>query len=272
MINIVGQNKLINKLSSYNLDTFPHSSLLVGEEGCGKHTMSKYISEEILKLPLIDISDNISYETIDNIYRTSNPTVYFIDLNNITEKDQNSLLKFVEEPLKSIFIILSCENLNLVLNTIINRCMIFELDEYRKKDLATFLPSNIDNKDLILNVIKTPGKIINTNLYNLSGLFDLCDKIVDKLQLASYVNTLSISSKLNYKDNYDKYDLNIFFDTLLYKLYLKYLNDNNKLIYDMYLLTIDYRKRLIDKRLNKEVFVQNYLTNLWKLSRSQIAL
>ena len=272
MFDIVGQDNLIKKLNNYTLDTFPHSIILSGEEGSGKHMISNYISENILKLPLIDISDKISYETIDNIYRNPNPTIYFINTSSLVEKEQNSLLKFIEEPFKSIFIIIACENLNILLNTVLNRCVVFELEEYRKEDLKKFIPSNLENKDLILNVVKTPGKLINTNIYNLTGLFDLCDKIIEKLGLASYANTLSISDKLNYKDNYDKYDLNIFFDTLLYKLYLKYKEENNSLLLDMYLLTVDYRKKLVDKRLNKEILIQNYLTNLWKLHKSKVSL
>ena len=37
---IRGQSNLINKIDSLNLSTFPHSLLLLGEQGCGKHLIS----------------------------------------------------------------------------------------------------------------------------------------------------------------------------------------------------------------------------------------
>ena len=49
-----------------------------------------------------------------------------------------------------------------------------------------------------------------------------------------------------------------------YKEYL--LNGNNK-CYENYLYTIESRKKLSDKRLNKELFMVNFITKLWKGSK-----
>ena len=263
---MIGQKNLLNKLSQYNIDTFPRSILLCGEEGSGKHTISKYISENIIKFNLLDITSNISDEYIDMIYRNPNPAVYLIDLTKITEKEQNVLLKFVEEPLNNSFIILLTESKNNVLNTILNRCMLFEMDNYTKDELREFI-TNKENEDLILSLIRTPGKIINNDLSGLNALCELVDKIVEKLSNANYANTLTIADKINYKDEYNKFDINILFDTLAYKLNKAYINTNNKNIFNMYLLTINERKKLLDKRLNKNLFMQNYLSKLWKTSR-----
>ena len=105
---IIGQKKLITKLDSFNLDTFPHSTLFIGEKGSGKHTIINYISENIINLPIVDISETISYDYIDLIYRNPNPFIYLVDINKMTEKEQNILLKFVEEPLKNAYIMLLC--------------------------------------------------------------------------------------------------------------------------------------------------------------------
>ena len=262
---MIGQKKLLNKLNSYTIDSFPHSSLIIGEEGSGKHLICSYI-KDFLNLPLLDITENISDEYINTIYRNPNPTIYMVDLEKMTEKEQNILLKFIEEPLKTAFIILLCENRNALLDTVYNRCVIFEMDLYTKDELSNFISSSED-KDLILAVLRTPGKILNTNLSNIRSIYDICDKMVDKLSIANFSNTLTIKDKINYKDEYNKFDINIFFDMLIYNLYNKYLLENNIKIYRMYLLTVESRKRLIDKRINKEIFVQNFLTKLWKESR-----
>ena len=107
---MIGQSKLLNKLNNFTVDSFPRSIILLGERGCGKHTIVKYIQENIIKFPVMDVTQNISNEYIDNIYRNPNPAIYVIDLNEFTEKEQNVLLKFVEEPLLNSFIILLAES------------------------------------------------------------------------------------------------------------------------------------------------------------------
>lgn len=263
---MVGQKKLLAKINSYTVDTFPRSLLLVGEKGCGKHTLVKYISENIVRFPILDATENISDEYIDAIYRNPNPCIYLIDLNEFTEKEQNILLKFVEEPLLNSFIILLSETKSNILSTILNRCMVLEFEQYSNEELSGFMESGADI-NLISNVLHTPGKIINTNVNNLLAMQDVCEKITTKLSVANFSNALTIGSKINYKDEYDKFDIEIFFDMLSFTMFNAYLKSNDVKVYKLYLTTLKYRKKLIDKRINKEYFMQNFLTNLWKESR-----
>lgn len=264
---MVGQKVLLNKLNNYNINTFPRSVILIGEEGSGKHLISEYIKDNILKLPLLDITQNISNEYIDEIYRNPKPVIYLIDVNDMTEKEQNILLKFIEEPLKNAFIILLVDNKNNLLNTVYNRCISFELDFYTKEELNTFLEDKT-NAELILNVLRTPGKILNNNLNNITEIYDICSKIISKLNVATYANTLTISNKINFKDEYNKFDLDIFLDTLIYCLLTKYKEEDNSMYLKMYLLAIENRKKLIDKRINRQHFMDNFLTQLWKVVRN----
>jgi len=266
MNKILGQDNLLNKLNNYDLNNFPRSLLLVGDRGSGKHLISNYIKENILNLPLIDITEIISSEVIDNIYINPNPSIYLINLSDITEKSQNILLKFIEEPLSNAYIILLCESKLNVLNTILNRCVTIELELYTKDILSNFI-SNNENKELILNVLKTPGDIINSNLSNIEELYDLCIKICDKINSANILNSLSICDKINYKDEYSKFDLNLFLDVLAYSLN-KYYKETLCLKYlNMYLILIENRKKLIDKRINKRLFMESLIIKLWKGSR-----
>lgn len=262
---IIGQTKILNILHKYTLDTFPKSLLLIGDKGAGKHTLVKYVSDEILKLPLEDITENLNNEYINEIYRRSNPYIYLIDFSNISEKEQNIILKFIEEPLKNSYIIMIAESTFNLLNTIINRCFMLCLDKYTEEELNQIIAKyelQIEYKDLVLKIIKTPGQLINLNLKNILLLYELCEKIIDKIQLANYANTLSISNKINYKDNYDKFDIYLFFDMLIYMSFNKFLIDKDIKYFNMYLTTIEYRKKLIDKRINKEYLVQNFLSNI----------
>lgn len=266
---MVGQTQLLNKLNKYTIDTYPHSSIFLGERGSGKHLIVNYLKDNILKLPLVDITGNISDEYIKRIYINPNPSIYLIDTSHMMEKEQNILLKFLEEPLKTAFVILLCENKVNLLDTIKNRAVLFEMDLYTKEELSSFVSSK-ENVDLITSIIRTPGKIINTNDSNIKDMYDVCLKIVDKIEIANFSNTLTIVNKINYKDQFDKFDIFIFLDMLAYLLFQNYLKTNNKIKYDMYKLTVDSKKCLIDDRINKELFMYNFLTKLWKESRKKI--
>lgn len=262
---IVGQKKLLARLNTYTVDTFPRSVLFVGEKGAGKHLIASYVQKEIIKFPLIDLTTTISDEVIDNIYRNPNPAVYLIDMSEMMEREQNILLKFIEEPLNNAFIILLCESKNFVLNTVVNRCVIFELEKYSREELETFVEDK--DKNLMLQLLRTPGQILNTNISNISEILNVCEKIATKMNAANYSNALSICDKINYKDEYDKFDLILFMDCLNFTLFSNYQTTNNKNIYEMYCVTRDKRKKLLDKRLNKQSFMYNLISKLWQIAR-----
>ena len=75
---MIGQEKLINQIDKLTLDTFPHSTMLVGDLGSGKHTICDYITNKF-GLPKFDITDKISQETIEEIYTKVEPIFYIID-------------------------------------------------------------------------------------------------------------------------------------------------------------------------------------------------
>lgn len=264
---MVGQKKLLEQLDKYTIDSFPRSTLIIGEKGCGKHMITKYISDVIINLPLIDITELLSDEYIDQIHRNPNPSIYLIDLTIITEKAQNTILKFVEEPPANAFIIILAEYRNLVLNTVLNRCIIFEFERYSSEELKTFMDSDT-HADIIISILRTPGKIKTTNLKVFDEAKELALKMIHKVDQASYANTLSISNKINYKDEYDKVDIDTFFDLLCFLMLDEYKKSNNKKILSMYKLTGEHRKSLLDKRINKKLLFENYLSDLWMLARS----
>lgn len=259
---MIGQTNVINKINQYTLEQFPHSTLLLGEEGSGKHTLANYIAN-YFGLDLIDITENVLEEDVNNYYTTSNPNFLLINLNLITEKEQNKLLKLVEEPPLNCYLILLSNCRNLVLNTLIYRCNIIELEEYSRDELQQFTSIDIDE-----NIFKTPGQVINFNFNTLEATQELADKIINKLQSANYPNTLDIAQKFNYKDEYDKLDLKVFINILLNKLDKAYSATKNKLYKNYYLLTIDFVKKLVNTRLNVQLLFENYLTKMWKESRN----
>ena len=135
---MVGQDKLVAKLKSYSLTTLPHTIMLLGDSGCGKHTLVKELAE-YLGLDVIDISNTISLDAILEINSRPIPTIYTIDCSLITERHQNIILKFLEEPSQYAYIFLLCTSKSMLLPTIINRCMIYEFEPYTRDVLSQFL-------------------------------------------------------------------------------------------------------------------------------------
>ena len=106
-----------------------------------------------------------------------------------------------------------------------------------------------------------------TNFDSFAEALELADKVIKKINIASYPNTLSIASKVNYKDEYDKINVETMFDLLCFTMLSEYKHTHDINILKMYQLTAEHRKSLLDKRLNKQLHFENYLSKLWQLSR-----
>ena len=279
---MIGQDKLIAKLKSYTITTLPHSILLCGEVGCGKHTLAKELAE-YFNLDLIDISEIISLDTINEIATKPIPAMYLIDCSVLTDRHQNIILKFLEEPSSYAYLVLLCANKSMILQTVSNRCVSFEFEPYSRSTLAKFLDKDFDfdpfssdsttpfttneESSHILDVCTTPGQVLSIHSGDLTKLEELCETIITKMHKANYSNTLSITQKINLKDEFDKFDLQVFFNVLLQTL-LRLINENySNELFEMYNFISGFKKRLRDSRLNKEFFIENFLTNLWEFVR-----
>lgn len=258
---LIGQEKLIARINKLNLDTFPHSLLLVGSKGSGKHTLCNYISGH-LELNIIDITDNISLDTINEITLKPEPAIYLINGSLLSEKKENTLLKFVEEPLKNSFVIILCEFEEQLLPTIRNRCQIWKMEFYTQEQLANFTQD-----PWLLEIANTPGMIKKLqDKDNLVNLVKLVNTIIDKISNANYANTLTIIDKIAFDNEPDKYDLDTFVDFMMHNIRERIKRnegDYNKLM-NIYCLTDKlYNARYIP-HINMKYELFNYLTQLKK--------
>lgn len=263
MMGIVGQDKLIDFIESNNISTIPRTILLEGESGSGKHTVCEFIAETY-KLQLEDISDNLSYEKIEQINLTVEPRLYMIDSSNISVKNENAILKFLEEPLKNALIIVLTENKYSLLDTIRNRCYVITLEKYSPDILRTFITKPVDI-NMFLKVCRTPGDIISLQEHSLEKIIDLCNKIFNSIDKATFANTLSLSDKMAFKNEKDKFNFKLFFKILTIVAYQRVLDNKNNSISE-YQLTNEYWNRLNTKNIDKKMLFENYLLRL-KTSR-----
>ena len=102
---IIGQQKLLSKIDSYFATMrLPKTMMFIGPSGCGKHTIAKYIAEKF-ELDYNEINENVTAAELDDYLHSTISTLYVIDLNKFTEKQQNQFLRWAEEPSKSVYIL-----------------------------------------------------------------------------------------------------------------------------------------------------------------------
>ena len=263
---IIGQEKLCSKIDNMSLDTFPRTLLLIGPSGSGKHLMCNYIADT-LNIDVLDITDKLELSLINELYQKVEPHLYLIDVNRISVKEENLILKFLEEPLKNSYIVLIALTENGILPTVLNRCQVWRLSPYSKETLKTFA-EDIDS--LVLSIAETPGQIIQLRGTNFTDAVSLADKIITKIAVASAYNTLTISDKIGFKGEMNKIDAKLFINLLMSRLveFCK-SNDDVRLFY-AYALTKEMRESCNVNNVDTKAVFEKYLLDLRKLMRGEV--
>ena len=256
---MVGQLDLVAQISSYTPTTFPHSILLLGERGCGKHTLIEEICK-MYELEFVDITDSICLDTITQASVNLVPTLYLIDLDKITERQQNIILKFLEEPSDNAYIALISTVRSLILDTVYNRCVTFEFKPYHSEELSTFIPKDLD-ASLALRYCHTPGQIKELKADDLNKLVELCDKIVAVIDKANYSNLFNLVESIK------EFDVYLFYSVLLDTIQSKYIKVNDNKLLKLYNIVEDSLHKLMDSRYDVECLLISLVTELWEASR-----
>lgn len=263
MRNIIGQTKIISMIDK--LEQAPKTVLLLGPKGCGKHLLVNYLAEKY-NLASIELTSSVSAEELEDYSHSTIDTLYLIDLGSFTEKQQNVLLKFIEEPTKSVYIALIANSEAGILPTILNRCMKLKFEPYSKRDVELILNRPVN--DLAFQIFQTPGKLLNLTDTALADLIRVGTEVVSQISSKSYGQALSISTKINYKDLYSKLDFILFFDTVAYLALEDYKNTGNKKSFDIFIITNKFKQYTNHSGLIKEALMLNYLTTLWEATRT----
>lgn len=252
------QNKLIDKINNLiESKNLPKTIMLEGGFGCGKRTLAQEIANK-LDFEFLDITGNLNLETIENITLSVTPRVYYIDGTKITVKEQNIILKFLEEPLKTSYIILACENRNSLLNTVINRCVVFEFETYTKEQLKTFLEDGMNPN--VLYYADTPGRVKQFASHDVDGMATLSTKILTQVKDANYSNILKIPNNINFSDKSELFD----FDTFTYILIFVAceLYKRQQIPFKVFEVTSQFYKDCSILRINKLHLFEHYLISL----------
>ena len=267
MTSFIGQSELINRLNSYTINNFPKVSLFSAPKGYGKHQLIKYLQDKF-NFNLIELTDKLSSEIINDLYLIQQNSFVIINLDNYTERDQNVLLKFLEDSPSCCYIILLSSDLTSVLETVLNRSQLFKFQDYLDSELQLIINkySNQAIPDYLVDFTKSPGQLL-TLLQNNQylDLETLCTKIVTQSKKANLGNMLSINSKLNYAEEYNKFDPILFLQVLAKTASNKWIVEKDEFSNLVYFKTtqtlITYNK---DPRLNLFNLIELLLIDIWQ--------
>lgn len=251
--NFIGQVNLLSKISKFPLSTLPHSIILTGQCGSGRHTITKYISDKFeLDYTLIDNYKDIK-DTIQNSYDDPKLKLFVLDSSKLTIQAQNSILKFIEEPLQNMYIIIINDYYSVLLDTIKGRCYELAMDLYSNEDL-----NNFTNDEYILAIFRTPGKILYANKYDIKSYIDLSNNILDRINKSSIPNVFTICNKISFKQEEQLININYFVEIFMSVAKNKFITSKDARFLNVYLISSKLYNNLqasIDKRRIFEQFL-----------------
>lgn len=166
MRDFIGYEALINNFKQRCLkNTLSHAHLIAGEDGVGKGKLANILAKFILNGDLdreyVDIinysSEKSSFgvddvrDIIEEVYKKpfekDKKVIIIHEGNKLTIQAQNALLKTIEEPPTGVYIIILCESLELILDTIKSRCEIYKLKPLTKSELYEYIKIKKFNYD-----------------------------------------------------------------------------------------------------------------------------
>ncbi|GAA0758705.1 DNA polymerase III subunit delta' [Clostridium sartagoforme] len=257
MGHFIGHERIIESLRKRILTgEISHAHIIVGEDGIGKSNLAKLIAINILgghqdrnyvdivnyrckksSFGVDDVRDVVD-EVSKKPFEGDKKVIIIHDGNKMTVQAQNALLKTIEEPPKGVFIILLCESLELILDTIKSRCQIYKLTPLTKDEVKLYIErlgtenySNEEIKAAISYSEGIPGKA--EKFLKDSSLKDLRNLLIDLLYILVNGNLqklLDFEVKiLSYKDKKEEI-LNILASFIRDIIVYKEVNEINVII------------------------------------------
>lgn len=261
---MIGQDVLISRICQYSIDTLPHSLLIEGPIGCGKHLLIDYIKDKF-QLNLSNITDDVDNDVYVNMCLNANKTLYTIDCDKIN--NLYKILKILEEPMLNSFIALYTTDSSFMLDSIKSRCVLFKFDTYKKEDLLEFISSDVVDVDVALKIAYTPGTLKNLTKAKIEAIKSLSDNMIMNMNKSNLANALSnISNKFNYSgEDYDKIDVLSFLNYLEYDVATRLCGVEEDLttLYKFVDAISMFKNQFNNKRLQQEYIMQQFIISLW---------
>lgn len=270
---MIGQEKILEILKELKeKNRFPKFMIIQGGKGWGKKLLCKEISK-LLNFDIVFFDNKVDEirECIQLAYTQTSPIIYVLkDGDSMSIAAKNSLLKVVEEPPTSAYIILLVENEQNMLNTILSRAFLLKLNPYSSLELKQYanqLDTDLTEDELnkIIDICECPGEIKLFLEGESKDLYSFCSKVIENLPKVTLSNALKIPKKVKYNDSVEGFDINLFLNTLSYLSFKEFLKDRD-IGYQKFCLLINQIKAVITKpAINKLYALDNLIIKGWSI-------
>lgn len=218
---MIGQTKIKDWLNNLNVDRISHFIILVGSKGAGKKLIAKNLISAKLSAPLTiaDIKVEEVRTVIDTAYKVRDKVVYcFADADKMRVEAKNAMLKITEEPPENAYFVLTVQDDSTILATLKSRATVLYLEPYTKDELKTYFWENYNEGgsevDVITSIADTPYDVDQLVKYG-QEFIDFVELVVDNIADVEPANAFKSSGKLALKDENDKYELKLFWNTFI---------------------------------------------------------
>lgn len=193
----------------------------------GNHPDIRWITHENPSIGVDDIRRQVNGDIQIKPYSSPYKIYIIPDADKLTEQAQNALLKTIEEPPEYAIVILLAGSLNMILPTILSRCVLLNLKPVDKQEIKEFLMERHHIPDYVAEVAAafSGGNVGKAIKYATSEDFEKIKndtihilKYIDEMELYEVVSGLKTLSAN--KSNIEDYiDLMILWyrDVLMYK-------------------------------------------------------
>jgi hypothetical protein len=271
MHTIVGQTKLVSALTKFNYQTLPPAILLVGPIGSGKHYITECFAKS-LNVELIEITNSTTAEDLLDYSQSPVAKIFWVDLSEVSEKAQNKLLKFIEEPSSTVRIILGAEAKVGILPTILNRCITYTLEAYSLEELQSFSWSPKGADPQVYYFCNTPGALLTLgDADSFKAIYQKCESIIEsfpKMADTQFAQAIGSYADIKCKDTQaNKLDFDLFLKVLTHVAFECWKLSGDEFAFRAYLVIEAKRQAALNKTVAKEAFLLSLLDELWEVSR-----
>lgn len=124
------------------------SVLIEGPQGCGKNYLARQYANMLFISDVQEVAPDVNQirATIEECYKIDNPVMIIVNNLDIAQNKSPSyaLLKFLEEPMKDVYIVITCRNINRLPSTIPSRCTVVSCSGPTELDISGYAA----NKDV----------------------------------------------------------------------------------------------------------------------------
>lgn len=264
---MIGQKMIQDLLTRSSL---PHFIVLVGANGSGRlMVIRECLSSSFDIFYISEVTADAIRDTIDVAKKNAGVRSLYVfhHADTMSTNAKNAMLKLLEEPPKDAYFIMTLEDVNNTIPTILSRAIVYSMDAYTERELSEYALVKYGVKNKLLEEICTNPGEIDVLVNRIDDFYGYVKKVVDNIDVVSGSNSFKIGLRLalDSSDSDDKYDLSLFWHGFSYECMRRVIDNlgkaNQKYVRGV-IITSTYIQSLRINGVNKLMAFDNWLLSI----------